>query len=88
MTLKQHCEVCESETEWTRAGDGWAHDFCNACGYSKEMLAPDNYPGGCKDHPGATHEQGYGLAGVRSGVYSVCNECGAVFDKFQDPEMM
>lgn len=85
--VRQQCEICEAETDWTRT-DPREHLWCKGCGYSKEMLEPDNYPGGCDAHPDATHEQGYGLAGGGFGVYSVCNECGTVFDKHPDPECM
>jgi len=78
----QHCEICERETGWTNE---WSDTlWCKDCGCSKEMFEPDNYPGGCAEHPNGTHEQGYGLAGGGFGVYSICNECGTVFDKFED----
>lgn len=86
--VKQHCEVCERETEWSQDRGFSAYDWCKNCGHSKEEFEPDNYPGGCPEHPNSTHEVGYGLAGGGCGVYSVCNECNAIFDKFQDPEMM
>lgn len=83
--MKQHCEVCERETDWT---DEWGSTlWCKECGCSKEMFEPANCPGGCPAHPDATHEYGYGLAGGGFGAYSVCNECGVIFDKVDDPEM-
>lgn len=84
-TARQHCEICERETEWTDEYSSVL--WCNDCGCSKEQFEPDNIPGGCDRHPDATHEQGYGLAAGGCGAYSICNECGTFFDIFQDPEM-
>ncbi len=80
--FRQHCEYCERETAWNKGTN--VHDWCDECGAHKGQYDPENNPGGCPEHPDATHENGYGLAGGGFGVYSVCNECGTIFDKFED----
>ncbi len=60
--------------------------WCADCGMSPSSLLPANEPGGCPAHPHATHEHGFGLAGGGYGPYSICNECGSVFDKIDLPD--
>lgn len=42
-------------------------------------------PGGCPEHPDATHFVGFGLAGGGYGEYKICaaEGCATVFDKTQ-----
>jgi hypothetical protein len=42
----------------------------------------------CPEHPNASFGSGFGFAGGGFGGYSVCDECGRVFNKviFQDDE--
>lgn len=84
--MKQHCEVCETETEWDVSGEMGPHNWCKQCGISQEMLNGMQLPGGCQQHPDATHELGFGLAGGGFGDYKICNECCAVFDKHLWPD--
>lgn len=79
---RAQCEICEAETEFVTYSS--EEPWCQDCGYAPSRLLPDNNPGGCPAHPNATHETGYGLAGGGFGVYSICNECGSVFDKVED----
>jgi hypothetical protein len=83
---RKPCEVCEEQTDWGRYFD--EEIWCLQCGISQSMLEGQKMPGGCEDHPDATHEEGFGLAGGGFGVYSVCNACGSVFDKVLLPEDM
>lgn len=70
--------------------NGWlitkndAGEFEHWCRQPCEPYEPENSPGGCSEHPNATHETGFGLAGGGYGLYSVCNECGCIFDKIQE----
>lgn len=86
--MRQHCEMCEEETAWTVSHNDSFNSWCSECGFSKEMFVPDNMPGGCPEHPDATHENGFGLAGGGYGPYSICNVCGLMFDKIDVPDDM
>lgn len=77
----QQCQICEAETEWDVTKEFGDHDWCKQCGCSREMFEPHNLPGGCEQHPDATHEPGFGLAGGGFGPYCICNECGIIFGK-------
>ncbi len=86
--MRQHCTICEQETEWDSSKEFSDVDWCKVCGCSMEMFEPVNLPGGCEIHPGGTHEHGFGMAGGGFGVYSICNECGSIFDKIIIPDEM
>lgn len=51
----------------------------------REDAAQVEGPGGCPEHPDATHWPGFGLAGGGYGTYKVCGAegCAAIFDKEQ-----
>ena len=76
------CEVCEETVDFVAylTEEPW----CKQCGIHPSMLLPHNDPGGCENHPSATHEPGYGLVEGGFGAYSVCNECGIIFNKTEE----
>lgn len=42
---------------------------------------PGTTEGKCVDHPNASSTPGFGFAGGGFGPYSICDECGKLFDK-------
>lgn len=82
VVRQDSCEYCEGERNFVayRGETAW----CEDCGLYPGQLDPRHNPGGCPDHPNATHEDGFGLAGGGYGSYSVCNECGRIFDFVPD----
>lgn len=40
----------------------------------------------CVDHPTASYSGGFGLAGGGYGPYCICDECGRLFGKIEEPD--